>query len=64
MCIQIYIYMYVKCESLQGIVCMYSDTSVSPRINEQGGGGYSGCTECEIVSGYLVHVHVHTPFTV
>ena len=39
--------------------CVYS---VSPRINEKGGGGYSGCTEYEIVSGGLVHVH--TPFIV
>ena len=36
--------------------------SVSPRINEKGGGGFSGCTECEILSGGLVHVH--TPFIV
>ena len=35
--------------------------SVSPRINEKGG-GFSGCTECEILSGGLVHVH--TPFIV
>ena len=26
-----------------------------------GGGGFSGCTECEIVSGGLVHVHTCTP---
>ena len=25
---------------------MYSDTSVSPRINKQGGGGFSGCLQC------------------
>ena len=36
--------------------------SVSPRINEKGGGGFSGCTEYEIVSGGLVHLH--TPFIV
>ena len=30
-------------------------TSVSSRINERG--GFSGCTECEIVSGELVLVH-------
>ena len=35
-------------------------SSVSPRINEKGGGGFSGCTV--IVSGGLVYVH--TPFIV
>ena len=40
-----------------------ADDSVSPRINERGGGGgFSGCAEYEIVSGGLVHVH--TPFIV
>ena len=39
-----YIYMYMQC---------------FPQDKQKGGGGFSSCTECEIVSGDL-----HTPFKV
>ena len=35
--------------------------SVSPRMNERGGGGgFSAGTEREIVSGGMVHVHAYS----
>ena len=37
--------------------------SVSPRINEKGGGG-GDLAGAQSVKLYLVHVHVHTPFIV
>ena len=36
--------------------------SVFPMINKKGGGEFSGCTECEIVSGGLGYLICATPF--
>ena len=32
--------------------------------DKRGGGRFSGCTECKIVSGGLVHVHLYIPLLI
>ena len=59
-------YIYVCVETLTGIIamgvigCMRYNYIYYIYIDRKGGGGFSGCTEYEIVSGGLMHVYTYS----